>query len=185
MIFPAIDIIRSEINSGGVITAELGNIVEILSSDTNNIGTNADIIISLINIEENRISRDPLNYQKTNTDIFLKNPAVHLNLTLLFTSVRNEAGYGLALQNIQELILFFQRKYVFDHSNTAGLDPGIEKLILEMVSLSFEQLNQLWSILGGKYHPSVIYCMRMVTIDSVTNQKGSVIKEIETHHSLK
>jgi hypothetical protein len=184
MIFQAINIIRTELNSGGVLTAELGNIVEILSSENNN-GTNADIIISLINIEENRISRDPLNYQKKNEDIFFKNPAVHLNLTLLFTSFKNQAGYGLALQNIQDLILFFQHKYVFDHSNTGGLDSGIEKLILEMVSLSFEQLNQLWSILGGKYQPSVIYRMRMVTIDSVTDFKGSVIKEIETHHSLK
>jgi hypothetical protein len=48
---------------------------------------------------------------------------------------------------------------------------GIEKLILEMNSLNFDQLNQLWSIIGGKYQPSVVYRMRMVTVDSVTDER--------------
>ncbi|WP_153801270.1 DUF4255 domain-containing protein [Foetidibacter luteolus] len=185
MIHPALDIIRQELNAGGIITASLGNIGDIIASGTGNGDTDSDIVISLINIEENRISRDPSNYQKNGTELTLKNPAVHLNLTLLFTSVRNEGGYGLSLQSVQEVIRFFQRKYVFDHVNTPALDAGIEKLILEMMSLGFEQLNQLWSILGGRYQPSVVYRMRMVTIDSVTDVKGSVIKEIETYHHLK
>jgi hypothetical protein len=115
-------------------------------------------------------------------DIRLKNPAVHLYLTLLFTSVRHQGGYGLALQSIQNTIAFFQRKYVFDHANTPALDAQIEKLILEMISLNLEQLHQLWSMLGGRYHPSVAYRMRMVTIDSTTNQPGFPVKEIETNY---
>ena len=115
----------------------------------------------------------------------MKNPAVHLHLTLLFTSVRNQAGYGLGLQSVTRVIEFFQNKYVFDHTNTDSLDEGIEKLIVEMVSLSLEQLNQLWSILGSKYHPSVVYRLRMVTIDSVTDQSGSLIREIEARFHVK
>jgi hypothetical protein len=184
MLFAAVDIIRSELNAFGV-TAALGNIGEIVSSTGSNHGTNSDIIISLINIEENRVSRDPQNFLRRDTGIVLKNPAVHLYLTLLFTSVRHESGYGIALQNVQRVIEFFQQKYVFDHSNSVGIDDGIEKLVLDMVSFNMEQLHQLWSMLGGKYHPSVAYRMRMITVDSVSEQQGSMIKEIETYHHLK
>lgn len=175
MIFEATDIIRTElINSG--IGAELGNIGEILGSSTHSADTN--IIISLINIEEDRVSRDPQNFIRHGTGVIYKNPAVNLNLTLLFTAVRDNGGYGLALQSLQNLIAFFQRKYVFDHLNTPALNVGIEKLILEMISMNVEQLQLLWSMLGGKYHPSIAYKMRMITIDSLSDQTGNPINEI-------
>ena len=85
---------------------------------------------------------------------------------------------------MQEVIQFFQAKYVFDHLNTPNLDAGIEKLVLEMMSFNLDQLHQLWSMLGGKYHPSVEYKMRMITVDSVTDQAGPLIKEIEAQHHL-
>lgn len=176
MIFQAIDIIRSELTTNTPsIPAELGNIGEILAGTHN---TDPNIIISLINIEENRVSRDPQNYLRNGTGVTYKNPAVNLYLTLLFTSIRDQSGYGLALQSLQDVIGFFQRKYVFDHSNTTNLNPGIEKLILEMISLNLEQLQQLWSMLGGRYHPSVAYRMRMVTIDSNADVPGHLINEI-------
>lgn len=175
MIFQATDIIRLELTNNGI-GAELGNIGEILTSSTHSADTN--IIISLINIEENRVSRDPQNFIRNGTGVIYKNPAVNLYLTLLFTSLRDNGGYGLALQSIQNLIAFFQHKYVFDHTNTPGLDAGIDKLILEMISMNVEQLQLLWSMLGGKYHPSIAYRMRMVTIDSVSDNTGLPITEI-------
>ncbi|MDQ6763554.1 MAG: DUF4255 domain-containing protein [Bacteroidota bacterium] len=188
MIFQAIDIIHKELNKelnllSPPVTAEVGNIGEILA--TNNQGSDKDIIISLINIEENRISRDPRNYLRTETGMLMKNPAVHLNITLLFTSVKLDTGYQFALQNIQHVIEFFQNKYVFDHINTPDLDAGIEKLILEMISFNLEQLHQLWSMLGGKYHPSAAYRMRMITIDNAAGVPGPLIKEIEANYHLK
>jgi hypothetical protein len=185
MIFQAINCIETQLKLNPPdIKAVAGNIGEIIAGgNANNIDD--DIVISLINIEENRISRDPRNYVKSGTDVLLKNPAVHLNLTLLFTAIRSDAAYGPALQNLQRVIQFFQSKYVFDHSNTPALDPGIEKLILEMVSLNMEQLHQLWAMLGGRYQPSVVYAMRMVTIDSISATTGSIVKEIETNYYVK
>src|SRR5438105_5158471 len=153
MIFPAIDIVRQELINNGV-NADLGNISEIIN-DLNNNGVNADIIISLINIEENRISRDPNNFIRKDGGIILKNPAVHLYLTLLFTSVRRAGGYGLSLQDLQNVVSVFQKKFVFDHDNTPALDPNIEKLILDMISLNLQQLHEIWSVLGARYFPSV------------------------------
>ncbi len=182
MIFPAIDIIRAELVTNSI-PAALGNIGEILAGNTG--GEDSNIVISLINIEENRVSRNPQNFKRNGTELQLKNPAVNLYLTLLFTSARPESGYGLALQDLQHVIEFFQSKYVFNHSNTVNLDAGIERLILEMISLNLEQLQQLWSMLGGKYHPSVAYKVRMITIDSVTDQFGTAVKDIELQFQKK
>jgi hypothetical protein len=177
MIFPAVDIIRQELINNGI-NADLGNISEIIN-DINNNAVNADVIISLINIEENRISKSPENFIRKDGGILIKNPAVHLYLTLLFTSVRRAGAYGLSLQDLQNVIGFFQKKFVFDHSNTPALNVNIEKLILDMVSLNLQQLHEIWSVLGGKYFPSVVYRMRMVTIDSVSELSGPLVKEIE------
>lgn len=180
MIYEAINCIKTELRNI-IPTADIGNVAESISGSgtTNN---EPDIMISLINIEENRISRDPKNYIQSGSQIQLKNPAVHLNLTLLFTALTSVRGYEFALKNLQDVILFFQGKYVFDQLNTPDMDKGIEKLILEMMSLNTEQLNHIWSILGGKYHPSVIYRVKMITIDSVSPQGGMIIKEIETNY---
>jgi len=177
MIFPAVDIIRQELINNGI-NADLGNISEIINDISNN-AVNADVIISLINIEENRISKSPENFIRKDGGILIKNPAVHLYLTLLFTSVRRAGAYGLSLQDLQNVIGFFQKKFVFDHSNTPALNVNIEKLILDMVSLNLQQLHEIWSVLGGKYFPSVVYRMRMVTIDSVSELSGPLVKEIE------
>jgi len=177
MIFQAISFIQQQLNDHvGTVAANIG---EIVAETAPMPGQGTNIVLTLINTEENRISRDPRNYQRVGTDLLVKNPPVHLNLTLLFTAIRRgDAPYDNALINLQAVIQFFQRQYVFDHTNSTGLDPGIEKLVLEMMTINLEQLNHLWSIMGGRYFPSVVYKMRMVTIDSVTEQGGGIVREI-------
>ncbi|HSV09748.1 MAG TPA: DUF4255 domain-containing protein [Hanamia sp.] len=180
MIYESLYIIRQELKNN-LINADYGNISEIVN-DPNNNGLNGEVIISLINIEENRISRDPNNFIRKDSGIILKNPAIHLNLTLLFTSVRPIGGYESSLKDLQNVIGVFQRKFVFDHSNTPNLNQNIEKLILDMESLTLQQLHEIWSVLGGRYFPSVVYRMRMVTIDYVSETKGPLIEEIQTNY---
>jgi len=184
MILEALQCIQRELDPSA--HADIGSVGEIINGGATP-DNNIEIIISLINVEENRISRDPRNHVQNGTNILMKNPAVHLNLTLLFTAINARTSYQLGMQSLQQTIRFFQSKYVFDHTNTSSLNlnAGIEKLVLEMVSLNLEQLNHLWAILGGRYQPSVVYKMRMVTIDTVTNEPGHLIKEIESRYFLK
>jgi len=181
MIFPAIDFIRLQLSNSGI-SAGIGNISEIINDPANN-NPGAEVIVSLINIEEDRISRDPNNYIRKDGGIIMKNPAMFLNLTLLFTSVRGATAYGLALQDIQHVIGVFQKQFVFESNNEPPLAAaGIEKLILDMVSLNLQQLHEIWSVLGGRYFPSVVYRMRMVTIDYLSEQKGPLIEEIRADY---
>lgn len=130
-------------------------------------------VLSLVNIEEDRISKSPQNFVKVNDKVEYRNPKIFLNLYCLF-AVANTT-YDTALQHLSLIIQFFQYKNVLNHQNSPAtsepkLDPRIDKLVFDMISLNFEQVNHLWGTLGGKYLPSVLYKVRLVTIEDDTPQ---------------
>lgn len=139
------------------------------------------VLMSLINIEEEFTLKNGSFYKKTDSTTILKhNPTVHLNMYVLFAiNAINETKYFNALIYVSKIIAFFQRKPVFISANTPNLDPKIEKLIVELFSPNFEQLNHLWGMLGGKSMPSVMYKVRMVMIEDTQTEPSSVITEIE------
>lgn len=154
---------------------ELGNVARLGESVSNDLINK--IVISLVNIEEDRISRNPENFVRAENRTIYKNPKVHLNLYCLFTA--NKEFYNDALKQLSYIIQFFQHKNVFTHENTPALDTGIEKLILDLHTLNFEQVNHLWATLGGKYIPSALYKMRMITIDEgLVTAESAFIKEV-------
>jgi Pvc16 N-terminal domain len=144
------------------------------------------IILSLVNIEEDRLSKNPDNFYKTDDNkVVYKNAPIHLNLYCLFSYNHGENDsettnhYEEALMYISYVVRFFQHRNVFTASNSPALDPGIEKLLMELNTLGFEQLNHLWAVLGGKYLPSVLYKMRLVVIDEdLQSGVGELIKNV-------
>lgn len=134
--------------------------------DTTDTGANSPLdkpIISLVNLEEDRIGRQQEPYTKTLSGVEYRQPPVKLNLYVLF--VMNMKDHEKALRWLAAIIQFFQHQPVFTSLSHPALDPAIGQLNAEMMSLSFEQNNQLWSTLGGKYMPSVLYKIRQVTVD--------------------
>lgn len=178
MLYPAIENIQRVLNDGINPSTSIANVVEIVNGGDEQNDT--DIIISLVNIEEVRLARDQQYVVKVDGVLLPKNPPVHLDLSLLFTAYG--AGYENNIRNLQEVIAFFQKQPAFKATEFAELAAdGIERLTMEMVTLGLEQLQQLWSMLGGKYQPSVLYKMRMLTIDSVQENPVSPITQIQTH----
>ena len=143
------------------------------------------LILSIVNIEEDRIAKSPKNYVKENSLVRYKNPSTPINLTLLFAATHN--SYDTALMLVEKVIRFFQIKNVYTPSDTPDLQSlnesssvNIDKIIFEWINLNLEQVNQLWTSLGGHYMPSVVMKMRMLIIDEMQIQKeGLPIKEIE------
>ncbi|MGK6352108.1 DUF4255 domain-containing protein [Parapedobacter sp. DT-150] len=182
MLYPAIENIQRVLNEQLAPATTIANIAEVIAG---NVDVNdAAIIISLVNIEEVRLARSQQHVVKIGGELLPKNPAVHLNLYLLFTA--HGGGYEQDIRSLQEVIAFFQKRTVFDKADTPGLaEDGIDRLMVEMVTLGIEQLQQLWSMLGGRYQPSVLYKMRMITIDSVKEGPVAPIKEIEMNYETK
>ena len=90
------------------------------------------------------------------------------------------------MEILGSIIQFFQYQNVFDHLTHPALHPNIKGLVVDLYSLNFEQVNHLWSTLGGKYLPSVMYKVRQVTIDEdATISESGFIKEIQLNEALK
>ena len=127
-------------------------------------GTSAPLnaFITLVNIEEDRISKSPENHVRKDNGTIYKNPKVHLNLYILFAV--NLSSYTESLKRLSYIIQFFQYRYVFTPLDSPDLPAGVEKLILDLNTLTFQDLNNLWGILGSKYLPSVMYKLRLISI---------------------
>jgi hypothetical protein len=171
MIAQALTYISSKINTalftpGGSPRVVPGNI----TAFNDNAFIDPNILLTLINIEEEVTLRNPDNYIKRDLSVIYKNPPMHFNITVIFgaylPNTNNlDTNYSTSLAKIQKILGFFQRQNTFDTTNSPDLPAGIEKLVFDLVNMNLEHLHHLWSMLGGKYIPSVVYKMRMVVID--------------------
>src|SRR6185437_5164093 len=190
MIHDALDFLRSRLNEYLNLKLDptgngLGNFVQLAnvawndseSQSTSTDGSNFNAFITLVNVEEDRISRPQENTARNNNGTVYKNPKMYLNLYLLFAV--NLSSYYESLKRLSYIIQFFQYQNVFTSLSTPDLPVGVEKLILDLDTLSFQDLNNLWGIMGSKYLPSVLYKVRLVTIsEEFVMGQGGLISEM-------
>lgn len=163
----------------------LANISRVNDGDDFTQSLKDKLVLSIVNIEEDRVAKSPEHFIRENNLVKYKNPAIHLNLTLLFAATHD---YDKAIPLLEKIIRFFQIKSVFTPANTPELleanelnNINIEKLIFEWVNLNLEQVHQLWTTLGGHYMPSIAFKMRMLTIDEQhIDSEALPIKEINS-----
>ena len=146
----------------------LGHIALAENAGQNNSGTLGRVILSLVNLEEEKRLKNNGRIVKVDDEALLSNPPVSLNLYLLFSA--SIADYETALHRLSQVIEFFQGKFVFTIANSptprAVSDEKLAdlKLILDLHTLNFEQINDLWGSLGGKQVPFVLYRGRLIVL---------------------
>ncbi len=139
-------------------------------ADASGLGSMPRIGCTVVNIEEEKVGKSQLPY---NTPILgpvtIKNPPIRLNIFILFTAnpQYDSENYLDALRMISYVIFFFQGKNEFTCENSPRLSSDLELLRLELYSIPLEQQNYLWSSLGTGYLPSVVYKMRLITVQTV------------------
>ena len=126
------------------------------------------MVLTLVNFSEEAalknvaaVSRSPsgsINYQ---------NPPVYLNLYLLFSATYT--NYATALSRLAQVITFFQSKKTFTLSNSPGAVTNISPttdltLHVDLLTLNYEEVNNLWGSLGGKQLPFSMYRGRLIEI---------------------
>ena len=140
----------------------LSNIVEQDGTVATNV-TNK-LVVCLVNIEKDSTSVNlPKRGMMPSDKAVMGYPPVHLNLYLMFAAHFSGNNYSEALKFLSHTISFFQRNPVFDHQNTPDLDRRIHQLALDIENLNARDLSSLWSILSGKYLPSILYKVRMLS----------------------
>ncbi len=152
-----------------VLFANLNNVVENSQNGENK------IIISIVNIEEEKLLKSPDNYIKSPTEIIYKNPPVWLNFICLFTffTKSNENYDGIDL--LSNVVQYFQSKPRLNKVTAVvpeNFPSGMEDLRAEFVSLNYEQTNYLWGLFGGKYHASVVYKFKTIPVDNLDITPG-------------
>src|SRR3982751_3319022 len=85
------------------------NDTETKGGGNGNVPSNA--FITLVNIEEDRISKSPENYVRQDNSLIYKNPKIYLNLYVLFAV--NLSSYTESLKRLSLIIQFFQYQTVF------------------------------------------------------------------------
>ncbi|NTE05715.1 DUF4255 domain-containing protein [Agrobacterium tumefaciens] len=133
------------------------------------------IVISLINIE--RETTKPFynrNQQLLSGNYGTVNPEERYNLDILISS--NFDDYAETLKFLNEVILFFQLNNSLDASVSSLIPSGIHKLDFEIEKMTYHQMQSLWTAMGAKYQPSVIYKMKLITLQG--NEMKQVIPEI-------
>lgn len=122
------------------------------------------IIITLIKTEEEPTLRNGLFYTKrSETDIVKHHPAVFLNLYLLFSITKK--NYKEALQLLSDTILFFQAQKVFEGQVAeASQTEGGFKVHINLHDIPLQEIFELWSNLGNKQFPFILYKARIVRL---------------------
>jgi hypothetical protein len=161
----------------------LGNVSRLFDGDAPAALLVNRVIMSMVNVEEDRIAKQQENFVRTDMSTRYKSPPLYVNLYVLFSA--NRSGYSDSLQHLSYIMQFFQFQHVFTPITHPSLDPRIQKVIVDLCTLNFEQINHLWSTLGGKYIPSVLYKVRQLTIDEdLTVSENGFIKEIQINDKV-
>ena len=90
---------------------------------------------------------------------------VYLNLLVMCAANFSGGNYPEALKFLSSAIAFFQSHQVLDQHNAPGLDARLERLVLSIENLSSSEMHSLWGIHSGRYLPSVLYRVRMISLD--------------------
>lgn len=170
------------LNNGVAVSIELTNVATLNDGDEF-LEKKSSMILSLVNIEEDKTLKNLTLYKEYsgngNSMEKYKKPAQNLILSLLFTSYsKDQSNYSDGLDKLEYIIKCLQYNNVFYYDDTNFFEQtevsenqskSMNKIILDLVSLKSEHLNQMWSYLGSRYMPSVLYSMRMIRIQNENN----------------
>lgn len=177
MIFETLSILSQEVDAylGGELVV-IENVTAIDDQPTNE-EVGDKILMTLLNIEEEKTLKNFQNMTERNGKIQTKYPKVNVNLFVLFSA--NRTNYTQSISDISKVIEFFQGKRVFTQANSIfnrDVHPmnkvGNFRFTAELYTPSFEELNFIWGTLGGRQLPSVLYKLSIVEVE-----RGNVIRE--------
>lgn len=121
------------------------------------------VVISLINLEKETLKPFYVRNQKMSNGNYAEvSPSERYNLMVLISA--NFDDYSETLKFLDAVILFFQMNPSLDVHSSANIPAGLNKLEYEIEKITYHQMQGLWTAMGAKYQPSVIYKTRLVTV---------------------
>lgn len=187
MIFEALTCIIDDINEHFRNKLKINEDKIILSGIVNQDGSLAvqgenKLLVTLVNVENDTSGASSGNNPSSKAIANISS-GININLHILFSAYFTSNNYPESLRFLSFIIAYFQNKNVFTRSNTPKMDNRIEKLIFKLENLEIERQNNVWTMLGAKYIPSVMYKMRMLTFDdSIVREYRPAISNMSYNH---
>jgi hypothetical protein len=145
--------------------AELSGLTTLEGDAPKNI--NNKIVVTVLNIEREAaaISSSPMPLRQTNEGGYVRTPQdLALNVYVM-VSASFDDRYRDGLRVLSGALGFFQSNPIITPASHPNLPKGIRQLAFKMVNLDLQTLGHVWGVLGGRYMPSALYKIRLVTID--------------------
>lgn len=127
------------------------------------------VICFLVNLDEESTLKNNLNraFIQGKDSFAHHTPTLHLNIHLVFCANFDSTIYLEGLSYLSSLIRFFQvnKKLAFEFSGDSS--HKINSLNFELCKLDFAQLSHLWSAIGSKLMPFVLYKVGILVFDDM------------------
>ena len=138
------------------------------------IGNNAGekpckMIITLLSVERETAGGISAPVQKSTDGYARLSPLLLMNLNLILAAVYDEKRYTESLSVLSDTLRYIQA--------TPGFELDGQTYTVEIMTLSSQDINNIWTTLGGQYYPSVVCKLRRLAIDSgKTAETGQISK---------
>jgi uncharacterized protein DUF4255 len=183
MIAEAIKFLRDRLNKALPRDASGGAVVDLFVY----VGTGKDdsvsfkpdaVSILLVMVEEDATLRPPDLYARVSSvGVHQKvEPEIRMNLCVLFVA-RFPDDYSQSPHHLSRVIGYFQHHRVFNHENSPDLQEDISQLVLELLTPSFSEQNEIWGALRAAYQPNALYKVKMIVFQDEDGQPLTAVKE--------
>lgn len=116
------------------------------------------MVVSLLNVERETAGGISAPVQRTPEGYARLSPPLLLNLNVMLAAVYDERRYAESLSVLSDTLKFIQSAPRFEVDG-AGYT-------IEIVSISTQDMNNVWTLLGGQYYPSVVCKIRRLVLDA-------------------
>lgn len=144
-------------------------------------GTKDRVLVTLVNLERESVAENAeQRYRPIGDDFLRAPPPLNLNLVVL-VSANFPDNYSDGFAVLSSVLSYLQARPVFDAANTPDLPQGLQRLTIEWKEMSLSEVNNLWTVLGGRYLPSAVFLMRMLVLeDPLASEDTASIRKIGT-----
>ena len=138
--------------------------VELSAIERDNDAEKAGIFITLLHIEEETSMKQQTpsySVSRSFTSPYAcanSQPEMYINLYVMFSA--QDRNYETALRNISFVI------HALQSNSVISTGKGSDTLKLSLHQMTMDQNTNLWQTLGAKLMPSVIYKVRMLTVQA-------------------
>lgn len=160
----------------------LSNIVKTDGAIAQNV--DGKIVFFLVSLNEESTLKNSINRSlgSEGSSFLQKTPVVHLNMQVLFCANFDSAIYTEGLSYLSSLIRFFQINKKIEIKNTSSGKSN--HINFELCSLDYAETSHLWSAIGSKLMPTVLYKVGVLMFDdtpitgitrTITKTHGKII----------